>query len=121
MKLRNHPAFNYHGLPSWPPIWCYLSGPRIDRPAGEVGVLAKAEPGIGEPPNRCFLHIEYKGGRYIGCLYVAEPISCGQMVSFFLNHLGEEISAVGDLEISNPLQPTGPAPSIGLGSQAHHS
>jgi hypothetical protein len=78
-------------------------GQTDDHPRGEVGVLKKVQPAIGGSLDRCFLFIEYNGGRYLGCLFVTDWVFCRQTVSLLKDHVGEEISAVGALDVSHLL------------------
>jgi hypothetical protein len=103
MKLRDHPAFNYHGLPSWPPIWSNLTRRPNNRPKGEAGILKRAQPPIGSNLDRCFLHIEYEGERYIGCLFISDRAFAQQVISILQEQTGKEIAEIGELDVSHLL------------------
>jgi len=103
MKLREHPYFNHKGLPSWPPAWSYVSGPCIDRPQGEVGILKKVQLSSAGHRDRCFLTIQFKSSFYIGCLFVSDPAFCKQIEALLQDHIDEEIRAVANLDLSHLL------------------
>ena len=103
MKVRDYPHFNYKGLSSWPPVWSWVSGPVIKHAKGEIGVLTKVEPTLGPDHDRCFLHIQYDGGHFMGSLHIAHSASYERILAFFRKHIGEEISVIGDLDISDLL------------------
>jgi hypothetical protein len=103
MVLRDHPLMSYHGMPNWPPVWTYTSGPENKRPRGEIGVLKAVAQSTIQPADRCFLYIEHEGSTYIGCLLFDQSVFCHQVVKLLQGHCNLRIAEIGNLEVGYTL------------------
>jgi len=103
MLLRDHPLFSYHGMHSWPPVWVWMGGGDNEHPPGEVGILKRVEKSNVLPADRCFLHIDYEGSSYIGCLLCSEHGFCKSLVRVLEAHVNKSIAQIGGLDISRLL------------------
>ena len=99
MLLRDHPLLSHNGTRSWPPIWAWTGGSENKRPQGEIGVLRHVIPTSIEPPDRCFLCIEYEGSTYLGCLLIAEASFCPQVVELLRANRNRPIAEIGSLDL----------------------
>ena len=103
VKLRDHPQMNFAGYPNWPPIWVSAAGSKTyKKTSGEVGILLglifnKAA------PDRLFLRMENRTGRYLGCLAFNDHVFCRQLSIFLQDHIGKSIKEIGDLDLSHTL------------------
>src|SRR5215813_9458295 len=100
MLLRDHPLMSCRGVPSWPPSWIWLDGPKEEHPRGEVGILRSVLSSKIDPAKRCFLLISYKGSSYLGCLLFNDHVFCSQIVSMLQKHCNQLIAEIGSLDIS---------------------
>jgi len=103
MLLRHHPLFSYHGMLTWPPVWTWTDGAENKRPRGEVGILKAVGQSDVQPADRCFLSIEHKGSRYIGCLLIDDRAFCHQIVKLLQAHCNHSIAEIGGIDVSYPL------------------
>ena len=104
MLLRDHPLMSYHGIPSWPPVWTFVCGLEKKHPRREeIGILKEVTISNIQPADRCFLHIEHEGSKYIGCLLMEDPAFCGQIVTLLQGYLNRPIAEIGSLNISHLL------------------
>jgi hypothetical protein len=103
MLLRHHPLFSYHGMLTWPPVWTWTDGAENKRPRGEVGILKAVGLSDVQPADRCFLSIEHKGSRYIGCLLIDDGGFCHQIVKLLQAHCNHSIAEIGGIDVSYPL------------------
>jgi hypothetical protein len=81
MLLRDHPLRSRHGVPSWPPVWTWVNGPKLDGPEnkfpkGEVGTLIWVGLTALQPADRCYLYIDHEGSSYLGCLLFDDDKFC---------------------------------------------
>ena len=104
MLLRNHPLMSYQGIPSWLPVWTFSSGVEKEHPRrGEMGILKAVMESKVEPTDRCFLHIDYKGSFYVGCLLIDDKGFCSQIVTLLRGNLKRPIAEIGSLDLSYTL------------------
>jgi len=103
MLLREHPLFSYHGRHSWPPLWTWVAGAENKHPSGELGVLKSVELSSIRPCNTCFLHIDYEGSSYMGCLIIDDHAFCAQIVRLLQDSCNRPIAEIGSLDISHLL------------------
>ena len=103
MLLRGHPLFSYRGMHSWPPVWTSMNGGSNKDPRGEVGILRRVEKSKVLPADRCFLHIDYEGSSYVGCLFCSDHAFCWQIVRIMEANLNKTIAHIGSLDISRLL------------------
>ena len=103
MLLRHHPLFSYHGMLTWPPVWTWTDGAENEHPRGEVGILKAVGLSDVQPADRCFLSIEHKGSRYIGCLLIDDRVFCHQIVKLLQAHCNHSIAEIGGIDVSYPL------------------
>jgi hypothetical protein len=103
MLLRGHPLFSYRGMHSWPPVWTWMGGGSNKQPRGEVGILKRVEKSKVLPADRCFLHIDYEGSSYVGCLLCSDHAFCWQIVRIMEANLNKTIAHIGSLDISRLL------------------
>jgi hypothetical protein len=100
MQLRHHPAMQYRGVPSWPPIWTQPGGPSL--PRGETGILQY----VHQNPllsDKFFLVIEHEGQRWVGALMFDNMTFCHGMCEIIKLHVGRTIKEIGDLDVSHTL------------------
>jgi len=98
--LRDHPLMVYRRVHSWPPVWTWTDGAENKRPRGEVGILKIVGLSSVQPANRCFLHIEHQGSKYIGCLLIDNHAFCHQIVQLLQAHRNCSITKIGDIDVS---------------------
>ena len=100
VQLRDHPQMNFAGYANWPPIWVSGAGSKTyKKNLGEVGTLIGVI--LNEAvPDRLFLRMEIKTGRYMGCLAFNDHVFCRQLYIFLQGHIGESIKEIGDLDLS---------------------
>jgi hypothetical protein len=103
MILRDHPLLSHRGVRSWPPAWHWLGDGLNRYPKGEVGILKEVRTPVMPPFNRCFLVIEYKNARYMGCLFMDDIAFCTSVSRFLESRCGERIEEIGSLDISHTL------------------
>jgi len=103
MELREHPLLSYRGLASWPPVWLWVDGQEDKKPKGEIGKLREVRLSIIEPPNKCFLLINYEGATYIGCLLINDLAFCAQMAELLQGYYGYSIRDIGGLDLRHTL------------------
>lgn len=103
MLLRNHPLLSRAGFHTWPPVWTFISGKENKRPRGEVGTLKAVTLSDIQPPDRCFLYIDYDESSYIGCLLIDDRTFCANIVKILERHLNHSIADIGGLDISHTL------------------
>jgi hypothetical protein len=53
-----------------------------------------------EPPDSCFLHIEYEGSTYIGCLLVEDHAFCRHVTEVLQVCRGRPIADIGGLDLT---------------------
>src|SRR5215475_13181769 len=101
MLLRDHPLMSYHGIPSWPPVWTFVTGLEKKHPRrGEIGILKKVTVSNVRAADRCFLHIDYEGSTYVGCLLVEDPVFCDQIVALLQGYVNRAIEDIRSLDIT---------------------
>ena len=100
MVLRDHPLLNHSGIPSWPPVWTWVSGADNERPEGEIGILRDVVPSNIEPADRCFIHVEIDEASYMGCLLIDDTAFCRQVVDLLLANRNRPISEIGSLDLA---------------------
>lgn len=100
MLLRDHPLMRYRGVPSWPPVWTWVSGAANKRPEGEIGILRDVVPSNIEPADRCFIHVEIDEASYMGCLLIDDTAFCRQVVDLLLANRNRPISEIGSLDLA---------------------
>lgn len=100
MKLRDNPGLFYKGYPSWPPMWARRGGNKYTPAVGEVGVLKQVIPPTMNPWDRCFLIMEHDDQEYMGILLIEDSRLCHEIYNVLVEHLGEPIQQIGDIELS---------------------
>jgi hypothetical protein len=103
MLLRNHPLMQYHGVPSWPPVWTWVDRLENKTPRGEVGVLIWASLGGSQPPDRCYLLMDHEGSSYMGCLLFDDHAFCRYIAHFLENYCHRRIAEIGGIDLSHTL------------------
>ena|ERR671914_213338 len=106
MKLRDHPRISYKGFLSWPPAWIWRGGDKYSEATGEVGVLKDVMLSRIEPCESCFLIIEHEGQEYVGTLLFEDSLFCREICRLLIEHCGEPIHQIGEINISYPSGPT---------------
>jgi hypothetical protein len=101
MKLRDHPWLSYKSARSWPPIWIWKRGDKYARVRGEVGVLKDVQLSSIEPCRFFLLVMEHGGQEYEGILLFEDAIICRQVYKVLVQHLGEPIQQIGDIDLSD--------------------
>jgi hypothetical protein len=100
VQLRDHPQMNFAGYANWPPIWVSGAGSKTyKKNLGEIGTLI----GVilnNAAPDKLFLRMELKTGRYMGCLAFNDQVFCRQLYIFLQGHIGKPIKEIGDLDLS---------------------
>ena len=103
VQLRDHPQMNFAGYANWPPIWVSGAGSKTyKKNLGEIGTLI----GVmlnNAAPDKLFLRMEIKTGRYMGCLAFNDHVFCRQLYIFLQGHIGKSIKEIGDLDLSYTL------------------
>ena len=100
MLFRDHPLMSYRELPSWPPTWIWIDGPREEYPTGEVGILKSVLLSKLQQALKCFLLIYYEGSSYLGFLLFDDRAFCSQIVNVLRNHCDHFIADIGSLDLS---------------------
>jgi len=100
MLLRDHPLMTYKGNHSWPPGWLWTAGYDNTHPQGEVGILKAVLRSHINPRDRCFLIMEHCGAEYVGALLLSDPAFCEEIVELLMQHLGETVPEIGDIDLS---------------------
>ena len=100
LLLRDHPLFSHRGIPSWPPVWTWVSGSDNKRPKGEIGILKDVTPSNIEPADKCFLYIDHEGSSYVGCLLIDDTAFCREIVELLLANRNLPIAEIGSLDLS---------------------
>jgi hypothetical protein len=104
MKLRDHPRdhpwLSYKSARSWPPIWIWKRGDKNTRIEGELGILKGVQPSSIEPYRFFLLVMEHDGQEYEGILLFEEAIICRQVYEVLVQHLGESILQIGDIDLN---------------------
>jgi hypothetical protein len=103
MLLRNHPLMQYHGVPSWPPVWTWISGTENKQPRGEVGTLEEVRVSNIRPVDRCFLFIDHEGSTYIGCLLIDNEVFCSQVANLVRRYYNHPVAEIGSLDLTYTL------------------
>jgi hypothetical protein len=103
MLLRDHPLMSYRGVPSWPPTWIWIDGPKEEYPKGEVGILKSVLLSKMQQANRCFVLICYEDSSYLGCLLFDDYAFCHQIVNILRNHCDHPIADIGSLDLTHTL------------------
>ena len=103
MLLREHPLFSYHGRHSWPPLWTWVTGAENKHPSGELGVLKSVELSSIRPCNTCFLHIDYEGSSYMGCLIIDDACFCPQVAKLLQRYYNRPIAEIGSIDLTHTL------------------
>jgi hypothetical protein len=111
MLLRDHPLMSYRGVPSWPPVWTWVSWvnrPDADVPEnktikGEVGILIWASLTGIQPPDRCYLLINHEGSSYMGCLLFDDPTFCRYVVNLLKDYSDRPIAEIGSIDLAHTL------------------
>ena len=62
-----------------------------------------------DPCECCFLVIEHEGQEYVGTLLFDDSLFCREVYRQLLEHCGESIHQIGEIDISYPRDPTPPA------------
>lgn len=97
MKLRNHPALNYNGIRSWPPLWSRTQiTPDKSPRRGEIGVLKYAE--ATREMKQCYLVIEYENAEYGGYVFCDDAKFCAKLAMVLAHQQHRSIAEIGDLE-----------------------
>ena len=103
VQLRDHPQMNFAGYANWPPIWVSGAGSKTyKKNLGEIGTLI----GVilnNAAPDKLFLRMEIKTGRYVGCLAFNDHVFCRHLYIFLQDHIGKSIKEIGDLDLSYTL------------------
>jgi hypothetical protein len=102
MQLRDHPLMSHTGARNWPPIWGVrrTNGPSTLAVWGEIGILDAVSLSIHERPNRCYLFMSHNGAEFIGTLLFDDPVFCQEIYFLLVQHCGESIKSIGDLDVS---------------------
>ena len=102
MKLREHPAMEYYGVMTWPPVLVNSSVVPTQKVTGEIGTLTRTmlHP---EMPKRLFLRIEVDKQDYMGCLVFKDARFCQQLNGVLQTQLGRSLKEIGDLDLSHTL------------------
>lgn len=103
MKLRDHPGLFYKRFPSWPPMWAWKRGNKYTQLVGEVGVLKQVMPPTMDPWDRCFLIMEHDDQEYMGILLIENSRLCHEVYDVLVEHCGEPIQQIGDIDLSHML------------------
>ena len=103
MLLRDHPLMTYKGERSWPPAWLWTAGYDNTHPQGEVGILKAVLRSHIQPRERCFLITEHCRAKYVGALLINDPAFCREIVEVLMQHLGETVQEIGDIDFSYTL------------------
>ena len=80
-----------------------MNGGSNKDPRGEVGILRRVEKSKVLPADRCFLHIDYEGSSYVGCLLCSDHAFCLEIVRIMEANLNKTIAHIGSLDISRLL------------------
>jgi hypothetical protein len=59
-----------------------------------------------EPCESCFLIIEHEGQEYVGALLFEDPLFCREICRLLIEHCGEPIHQIGEIDISYFRGPT---------------
>src|SRR5262245_36091904 len=103
MMFGEYPLCSYYGMSSWPPVWTWIAGGDNKHPRGKVGILKRVEKSNVLPADRCFLHIDYEGAYYIGCLLCSDHAFCSQIVRIMEANLNKTIAQIGSIDLSHTL------------------
>jgi hypothetical protein len=96
MQLRNHPKIK------WPPLWFGSSDLGAIFPLIDEGVLKEVtlEPAYGSNPAQIKLSNQFKDYIFTGLLDCDDPALLEPLYQTLSQCCGQELSQVGDLEIS---------------------
>jgi hypothetical protein len=94
---------SYQGVPSWPPTWIWIDGPREEYPKGEVGILKSILSSKMQQANRCFLLICYEESSFLGSLVFDDHAFCSQILNVLRTHCDHPIADIGSLYLSYSL------------------
>lgn len=111
MKLRDHPWLSYQSARSWPPKWIWQRGDKYTRAIGEIGILkgvilSSVKPRwrlLGGRRPTCVLVMHHAGQEYVGVLRFEKSSFCRQVYMVLLEHLGEAIHQIGDIDLNDTL------------------
>ena len=103
MLLRDHPLMSCRGVPSWPPTWVWLDGPKEEHPKGELGILRAVLLSKVSQANRCFPLICYHDSSYLGCLLFDDEAFCRQVIELLKAHCNRSIAEIGSLDVTYTL------------------
>ena len=81
----------------------WTSGGNNNHPRGKVGILKRVEKSNVLPADRCFLHIDYEGSYYIGCLLCSDHAFCSQIVRILQANLNRAIAQIGSIDLTHTL------------------
>ena len=70
---------------------------------GDIGILKAAILSPVDPSDHCFLIMEHEGQEYVGVLLFEDFFFCHQVYTVLLEHLGEPIQQIGDIDLSDSL------------------
>ena len=101
MKLRNHSLVCSNGIPTWPPTWWWRGGEDNKHPLGDIGVLKYVIRCSIKPSTRCYLIMEYEGAEYLGILRFDSYSVCQRVYGFLLQHRGESIQEIGEIDLDS--------------------
>lgn len=102
MKLRDHPLLSYRGVSSWPPVWVGKDARRLKPPKSEEAILKDVVSSKTAPFTRCYLMIEHEEEEYLGSVLFDDHFACRQIYRLLLNHRGEPIRKVGEIDVPHP-------------------
>src|SRR5262245_66536751 len=99
MKLRDHSLMRYRGISSWPPTWVGRDAKKSQQLSGELGILRNVIQSKMKQPTRLYLTIEHEGEEYLGALSFDDQLACRKAYRLLLNHRGELIRKVGEIDV----------------------
>jgi len=99
MLLRDHPLMMYKGNRSWPPAWLWTAGYDTTHRQGEVGILKVALRSHISRKTGVFLVMEHSAAEYVGALLLDDSAFCRGIFEILLQHLGNTIQEIGDIDL----------------------
>src|SRR5262245_46111499 len=99
MELRKHPLILY-GVPTWPPRWSPVAGPKNEILIGEIGVLKRISHSstVGYA-CACHLYIEYSGMEYMGTLLTNDITFSNNLYLVLQHNLNRPIKEIGSIDM----------------------
>lgn len=95
MKLRDHPLIH------WPEVWIQLHAHKHITSMGQLGNLFNV---VRIPESRMIvMAINYGGERYVGAVLCEDLKFAEKLYDLLLQHIGEPIRDVADLDILREL------------------